>query len=583
MTNREALDGKPYAGSPHVWFGEGEVASCTAAALLWRWTCRRQPERRASGRAVTPRLCKLMVAVLAALPIAKCARAADAIVSSGDVDALVRALNAAVDGDTITLESGTYDLTGLTPTKTSGYATAYLKLMGKRIILRGESDKHWSLKSPEEETVLRGGNGGAIFYAHGQKPRWSAIYNITFENGRQPADSGNSSKVGGGALSWATSDGCSPSEGYGFVSNCVFRNCGSAYDGGATYGIDAFDCLYTNCYSAANGGGAFGFFKRAANYYHTNLFANCVFVENVAATNGGALYCEHIDTVNGCVFKDNFASNACGGLCSKTLGGTVSDCTFVSNMARRVRLGRQIDKVVDVRCCTFLNWGDIHAKSIDRCIFDGCRAEFVSNAIALVTFDAGTGTGRLANSLFTGCFAPRVIVSAGVMADIENCTFVGNSIAGHSDNLKNWFFYAFKDADTSARGTNCIVNCLFVTNVITSNTSGSEGWDLNFNATAGALNIVSNSLYVSGWGGLPPEQWNFMKGTVSFAAGVGKYSSAPYYMPQRRSAAVDAGLDLTWMPMGVDLAGNPRIVGDHVDIGCYEYVLPISGTVFSIR
>ena len=317
--------------------------------------------------------------------------------------------------------------------------------------------------------------------------------------------------------------------------------------------------------------------------YHTNLFANCVFVENVAATNGGALYCEHIDTVNGCIFKDNFASNACGGLCSKTLGGTVSDCTFVSNMARRVRLGRQIDKVADVRCCTFLNWGDIHAKSIDRCIFDGCRAEFVDNATALVTFDAGTGTGRLANSLFTGCFAPRVIVSAGVMADIENCTFVGNSIAGHSDNHKNWFFYAFKDADTSALGTNCIVNCLFVTNVITSNTSGSEGWDLNFNATAGALNIVSNSLYVSGWGGLPPEQWNFMKGTVSFAAGVGKYSSAPYYMPQRRSAAVDAGLDLTWMPMGVDLAGNPRIVGDHADIGCYECVLPISGTVFLIR
>ena len=495
MTTRKTRDGKPYAGSPHVWFGEGEVASCTAAALLWRWTCRRQPERRASGRAVTPRLCKLMVAVLAALPIAKCARAADPIiVSSGDVDALVHALKIAGDGATITLESGTYDLTGLTPTKTSGYATAYLKLMGKRIILRGESDKHWSLKSPEEETVLRGGNGGAIFYAHGKVPRLSAIYNITFENGRQPADSGNSHKVG-----------------------------------------------------------------------------------------GGALYCEHIDTVNGCVFKDNFASNACGGLCSKTLGGTVSDCTFVSNMARRVRLGRQIDKVADVRCCTFLNWGDIHAKSIDRCIFDGCRAEFVSNAIALVTFDAGTGTGRLANSLFTGCFAPRVIVSAGVMADIENCTFVGNSIAGHNQLNKNWFFYASKDADTSALGTNCIVNCLFVTNVITSTTSGSEGWDLNFNATSGALNIVSNSLYVSGWGGAKPEQWNFMKGTVSFAAGVGKYSSAPYYMPQRRSAAVDAGLDLTWMPMGVDLAGNPRIVGDHVDIGCYECVLPISGTVFSIR
>jgi len=54
VTKREALNGKPYAGT-HVWFDEGETASCTAEALLRRVHCRRQPEGRASVCAATSR------------------------------------------------------------------------------------------------------------------------------------------------------------------------------------------------------------------------------------------------------------------------------------------------------------------------------------------------------------------------------------------------------------------------------------------------------------------------------------------------------------------------------------------------
>ena len=55
MTTGKALNGKPYAGNPHVRFDEGEVASCTAEASLRRVHCRRQPEGRASVCAATPR------------------------------------------------------------------------------------------------------------------------------------------------------------------------------------------------------------------------------------------------------------------------------------------------------------------------------------------------------------------------------------------------------------------------------------------------------------------------------------------------------------------------------------------------
>ena len=59
MAKRESLNGKPYAGNPHVRFDEGEVASCTAAIetegrnspsiaqglpSLRRVHCRRQPK-----------------------------------------------------------------------------------------------------------------------------------------------------------------------------------------------------------------------------------------------------------------------------------------------------------------------------------------------------------------------------------------------------------------------------------------------------------------------------------------------------------------------------------------------------------
>ena len=63
MTTGKALDGKPYAGNPHVRFDEGEVASCTAEASLRRVHCRRQPEGRASVCAATPRRGSLLYKV----------------------------------------------------------------------------------------------------------------------------------------------------------------------------------------------------------------------------------------------------------------------------------------------------------------------------------------------------------------------------------------------------------------------------------------------------------------------------------------------------------------------------------------
>ena len=528
---------------------------------------------------------KILFAVLFSTVVSFADEAKDGIhvVKSGDVvDLMDHIVRSAGDGHTIVLEPGIYDLSGTDVTTSSGYATAYLKLTGKRIVLRGQNNKHWSDKTREEETILRGGDAGSIFYAHGQIPRKSAIYNITFENGYQPENNGNSNKVGGGAISWAATDGISPSDGFGLVSNCVFRNCGSDYSGGATYGIDAYDCLYTNCYSKVNGGGAYGFFKTGP---HTNLFANCVFVDNIAAGNGASLYCRYMDTVNGCVFRDNYATNSCGGVYAGELGGMIVSCIFDRNDAKNDKSGTQVKNVSKVVDSLFCGKGTINATDIDRCRFDGASYAFVDNDQGLLTFDAVTGNGRIANSLFTGCDTPRLIVNAGVRADIENCTFVENNIRGLES--KNYVFYAFKSKDGTQKGTNVIANCLFSGNSIVNNFNANDVWSVNFNVTAGATNIVYNSMYVGGWGGAIPECHDFTKidnvADVKFAAGSTKYPTAPHYMPTKYSPAFNAGLVRPWMATGKDLAGNPRIAGDGVDIGCYEWNIPDLGTKIILR
>ncbi len=58
MTTGKALDGEPYAGNPHMWIDEGEVAPCTAEASLRRVHCRRQPEGRGK---YTPKVNALMI------------------------------------------------------------------------------------------------------------------------------------------------------------------------------------------------------------------------------------------------------------------------------------------------------------------------------------------------------------------------------------------------------------------------------------------------------------------------------------------------------------------------------------------
>ena len=176
---------------------------------------------------------------------------ANAAVTVDTVDKLVAALK---EGKTdIVLKAGvTFDVSSLTPESpkdlwdaSSDTKIAYLicKTSGT---LRGENTTHWSIKTPEQESVIKCNNATArLLYAY-SGGRNGKYQHITF-------DGGNAGTDAGGGLYFL-----GPSTGY--ATNCVFRNCSGTYAGG-TYCVTAYDCFYTNCTATSKsngGGGAYG-------------------------------------------------------------------------------------------------------------------------------------------------------------------------------------------------------------------------------------------------------------------------------------------------------------------------------------
>lgn len=266
-----------------------------------------------------------------------CMAASTVTVEPGDVTALTNHMATLSGGSTIILKPGVYDLSQVHGTY-SGWSYYHLIANGKKLIIMGQNTKHWSEKTPEEETILRGDGTAAILYGHGGGGRQTSVWHISFENGYRPEKAPDGTGIGsfgGGALSWAQTEQSKPALGNGLASNCVFRGCSSAYNGGATHGVDAFDCFYTNNTCAKAGGATRCFVgNNSGSTYHTNIFKNCVFIGNKALNGaGGAIYGQAIDSLTDCTFIGNTSSTGGGGVYCETPMSVVTNCTFIDNVS----------------------------------------------------------------------------------------------------------------------------------------------------------------------------------------------------------------------------------------------------------
>lgn len=356
--------------------------------------------------------------------------AATHTIPSGNVVALTNALISGANGDVIRLEAGTYDLSVITPTNiTSGARTYLYVLSGRRYRIEGAGSKHWSAKTRDEETILRGGDDAAIFYMIDGNSRKSSFYGLTFENGAYKKFDGLKSEYGGGAVSLGRTDQSVPASGWNMVSNCVFRNCTSETDGGATYYVNAFDCFYTNCTATADGGGAFGGCRsNKDNDGKTNVFERCVFVDCHAKTTGGGLHCKVAPkALNDLTFVGCDAKTGGGLSCAEGDLSRVSGCVF-SNCTASATSGNGGGMMVE---------GAIESIS-------GCRfLDNVSNGSGAAMTVSG-GFGMVENCTFADNRAETV--GAGVHSEqyggtVRNCTFADNysGTKPSGDHVRNVF------------------------------------------------------------------------------------------------------------------------------------------------
>lgn len=481
----------------------------------------------------------------------------------------------------ITIKPGEYDLTELATTDKDGATYLVIGNNGKKMNLRGENTTHWSKKTAGQETVLKGGSLARIIHAGGTDAaagNASSFSHLVF-------DGGNAGSNNGGAIFFSNDGG----KGYGFATNCVFRNC-SAKLGGATYAVTAYDCSFSE--NSAVGSGAAG----GGAAVCTNTLRDCVFCCNKGTSGGaGAAVYKYKDgegLIKNCTFTYNYAEGRCGGVYvnSKNLSGTIENCTFHSNTgsvgtSSSPYFGGHIFNAENVRGCKFSGEGNVYAKNIENCEFNGCEYTYRgqnAGLYALVVFDYKIGDGVVRNCLFHDCNVERLLCSGGVWVDIENCTFAGNT-SGYN------MFTALRDkkGDEYYGTTNVFLNCVF------SNPPPSDESAYDFHASisyAIGCNILSNCLFWSTTEAAPKSSNAFsapdlITANPRFVAGSHRYPDAPYYMLRPSSKGYRTGqVVLDWMADAKDIAGNNRLDGNgKVDIGCYQCDLKPLGFSVSFK
>lgn len=153
-----------------------------------------------------------------------------------------------------------------------------------------------------------------------------------------------------------------------------------------------------------------------------------------------------------------------------------------------------------------------------------------------------------------------MLQSWGLPLSIINCTFADNKAI-------SYFAYG---ADYNELGTGATFT--FTNAIFNGSRNEGTGHGLQVNIQAGSAGVVNADHCVAETIELPQSAVK-TELTVAKARFVGPdhRSGAPRYTPRYGDGnVVGKGALLDWTDADVDLAGNPRLRGGHVSLGCYE-------------
>ncbi|MFH0907559.1 MAG: thrombospondin type 3 repeat-containing protein [bacterium] len=426
--------------------------------------------------------------------------------------------------------------------------------------------------------------------------------------------SNNAADYGGGAVAWAG----------GLITNCtISRNSAGAWGGG----VLLFDPggLVTDCDVSDNSGPSYGgglavylggevrnstINSNRCTYAGGGVYcgwaagaviSNCTLQANYAASRGGAFYCYLGGTVNNCTMITNTAMY-CGGLYFAN-GGSANYCNFINNDGGYWGGGVVIqDGEATVNDCAFTsNSADYGGGAylnrygtLNRCTFVANYAEYQGGGVCL---EKG---GRVADSTMADNRADDEGggVYFGEEGTASNCTIYGNgSVDGGGvfhymgGRIVNSLIYSNSATDgggvysspchsTFDDGTGVVANC-----TITGNRADDEGGGVYCDSRG----LIENCIVYHNAAATDPNWHNYSTGmiyafccTTPLPSGDGNIANTPCFVSPGAGdyhlefcAAVDAGMELLSIPYDLDGVVRPfdgDLNGSNTyDMGCYEY------------
>ena len=337
---------------------------------------------------------------------------------------------------------------------------------------------------------------------------------------------------------------------------------------------ESVSAVVSNCTLAGNsanwvGGGAYG-----------GALNNCVVTSNSAYYGGGA----YVSALRKSLLKGNLASDTGGG----AYAGTLTNCTLTGNSADQGggSYGATLDGCsLRTNLATYGGGAYAQSSTLNNCIFMGNSASFGGGACS-------EGDSTLNNCAFTGntAYDGGGAWLAPFGGTLNNCTFASNS-ASYGGGA--WLDY-----------TGDLYNCTFTGNSAWTQGGGAfsrqQGGPRLFNCT-----LVNNSSAATGGGaycctlikcivyfnrsrfGANYDSSSTVGGCCTTpipSGGTSNITADPLFVDlagsnlrlQSNSPCINAG-NSTYANSPNDMDGRPRIVGESIDIGAYEFQGAASG------
>ena len=310
------------------------------------------------------------------------------------------------------------------------------------------------------------------------------------------------------------------------ITNCIFTNNSASDDGGAVYYNDhssgtITNSTFTNNSASSGGGGA------VYSSSSSSTITNSTFTNNTASEGGAVFYSFQVSSgiISNSTFTNNSASENGGAVYYSYSSGTITNSTFTNNTSDSY--GGAV---------SYYNYYSYSSGTITNSTFTNNSAKNNGGAVS--------GADTITNSTFTNNTASTGGVVNG-SSTIVNCTIANNSGRGFS-------------------GSGTILNTLFAKNKV-----GEEANDIT---PSGELHVdYSLANYISGAVDLgthnimgeprfvDADNGDFRLRADSPTVDVGDSSVIDSYSFLKDDAENE-----------IDLDGNPRIVGGAIDLGAYE-------------